>query len=104
MIKIPPQFEDIDRTAQDYLNRRVDSMETNMQIGFDRILDAMKENNARTLDSFKTCQKNCKDNIQELKENEIALENKVSSLNLYKNRAIGAAGIIAFFLGIWKIG
>lgn len=101
----PPQesSQELRKTERYYVNKRVDSIETTMSAGFQDIHEsiknlheAIKDSNAQTMNMFKECQKNCKNEVAAVKVD-------VQSLTGYKNRAIGAVGIILILLSIWRV-
>ncbi len=96
------QPQELRKTERYYVNKRIDSIEVMMAAGFQDLHTVIKESNAQTMAMFKECQKNCKNEVKEVKLKADDLELKVDSLTGYKNRAIGAMGIILVLLGIWK--
>ncbi len=100
---LPQDRVTTDRTSQYYLNKRIDSLEENMQIGFEHIMDAIRDNKTQIHEVLLECQKGCYSEIK-------SLRTEVSSLQEFKNRAIGAKAIVIIsastilaILSIWKL-
>lgn len=94
----------LDSTAQYYLNRRIDSLEENMNRAFDNLQVAIHElaedlqaNNTQINAVFSGCQENCNAEAKVLRRD-------IDSLIGYRNRAIGVVGVIVLLLGLAKIG
>ena len=97
------QPQELRKTERYYVNKRIDSIEVTMAAGFHDLHTAIKESNAQTMAMFRECQKNCKNEVTEVKSKADDLELKVDSLTEYKTRAISAVGIILLLLSIWKV-
>lgn len=98
--KDPNNFE----TSEKYINKRIDTLEENMNRAFDDLQAAVRDlkedmrgNNTQINAILTKCQENCKGEVKTLRID-------VDGLIGYRNRAIGAVGLILLMLGLMKVG
>lgn len=91
-------------TERYYVNKRVDALEAVMSDSFRELQAAIsdlkgdiKDNKTQIHAVLLECQKTCNGEIKELRVD-------VNGLKGYKNRAVGAVGVMLLLLGMWKVG
>lgn len=86
---MPDDAETSNKTTTYYINKRIDSLENNLQKQLDQRFDSLE----KKLDDHLKC---CDKEMGKLNDRVIPLED-------FKSRSIGATAIVLFLIGLWKL-